>query len=197
MWEIYKIISSCMSLKNSWKEKKKTYENQTTVLMRNIPVLYKVQILFFTDNYLAHLNTLSLSLKRRVLIIEWAVSRCISIFSSNYYNTHFIISGNSGAWNICLCPYPKEALRGTNWRGPLPLGLFCWADLYNWNHKVQNVREYRIQHCVSHWFYLVLLTKMLMLIYSAKSSVKMIHIYFKSFLMRIYRYMHMYLNFKN
>lgn len=178
MWEIYKIISSCMSLKNSWKEKKKTYENQTTVLMRNIPVLYKVQILFFTDNYLAHLNTLSLSLKRRVLIIEWAVSRCISIFSSNYYNTHFIISGNSGAWNICLCPYPKEALRGTNWRGPLPSGLFCWADLYNWNHKVQNVREYRIQHCVSHWFYLVLLTKMLMLIYSAKSSVKMIHIYF-------------------
>lgn len=79
------------------KREKKTYENQTTVLMRNIPVLYKVQILFFTDNYLAHLNTLSLSLKRRVLIIEWAVSRCISIFSSNYYNTHFIISGNSGA----------------------------------------------------------------------------------------------------
>lgn len=44
------------------KKKKKTCENQTTVLMRNIPVLYKVQILFFfTENCLAHLNTLSLS----------------------------------------------------------------------------------------------------------------------------------------
>lgn len=49
------------------KREKKTCENQTTVLMRNIPVLYKVQILFFTDNYLAHLNTLSLSLSKE----EW------------------------------------------------------------------------------------------------------------------------------